>query len=145
VEHQGIHVAWLDVCSKILCCVQWSKLVLNLNLTTSNPFAGVRSWVQTPHLNWTLVRFLVQKILGKTGQNWTLAALRYAPLHYITPLFTSPVWVLSMDMSHSFYYKYKHRIYCGGRRNKEIPTRILLLCLPPPPSLLTFWKCLLIK
>jgi hypothetical protein len=39
-------------------------------------------------------------------------------LYYITPLLTSPVWVLSMDKSHLFYYKYKHRIDCGGCRNK---------------------------
>jgi hypothetical protein len=43
VERQGIHVAWLDVCGEILHCVQWSELVLNLNLTTSNPFVGVWS------------------------------------------------------------------------------------------------------
>jgi hypothetical protein len=39
VEHQGIHIAWLDVCGKIVYCVQWSEL----NLTTLNLFAGVRS------------------------------------------------------------------------------------------------------
>jgi hypothetical protein len=62
----------------------------------------------------------------------------YAPLHYyITPLLTSPVRVLSIDKSHSFYYKYKHRIYCGGGRNKGILIRILRLRTLPSLPLLT--------
>jgi hypothetical protein len=76
---------------------------------------------------------------------FTALLLCYDPLHYITPLFTSPVWVLSMDMSRSFYYKYKHRIYCGGRRTKVIlslspHTSVSIstyhrLCLRLPPPL----------
>jgi hypothetical protein len=53
-----------------------------------------------------------------------------------------------MDMSHSFYYKYKRRIYRGGRRNKVILTCILRLHVLPPPSPLTatsisthFYQC----
>jgi hypothetical protein len=53
-------------------------------------------------------------------------------VYYITPLLTSPVWVLSMDKSRMLYYKYKCRIYCGGGQNKV--TLIRTLCTLPSPS-----------
>jgi hypothetical protein len=38
-----------------------------------------------------------------------------------------------MDKSRTLYYKYKHRIYCRGGRNKVTPIHTLHTFPPPPP------------
>jgi hypothetical protein len=51
------------------------------------------------------------------------ALLRYVPLHYTAPLFTSLVWALSMDMSRWFTISTSLEYIVKGRQNKAISNR----------------------